>query len=115
MNKSAASVANIAAKRRNQGTLGEQKRATDEPGARLAVERDAAIVRKLEENGHASVEALARLLATSTATIRRDLDRLEQAGQLRRVHGGAALTNSVPQPPVLTAEHKALAQAVYDQ
>lgn len=38
----------------------------------------------------ASVEALARDLAVSSETIRRDLARLDRLGRLRRVHGGAA-------------------------
>ncbi|WP_394940432.1 DeoR/GlpR family DNA-binding transcription regulator [Psychromicrobium sp. YIM B11713] len=37
-----------------------------------------------------TVDELAELCNTSTATVRRDLDLLEQRGVLKRVHGGAA-------------------------
>ncbi|MCT9932280.1 DeoR/GlpR family DNA-binding transcription regulator [Planotetraspora sp. A-T 1434] len=47
------------------------------------------IVRILRAEGSTTVEALADRLGTSTATIRRDLLQLDQAGQLRRVYGGA--------------------------
>jgi DeoR family transcriptional regulator, deoxyribose operon repressor len=48
----------------------------------------------LHKNGEISVKNLADHLLTSTVTIRRDLDVLEEEGIIRRVHGGAILANS---------------------
>ena len=57
--------------------------------AMLRSERDRRIVRILRSEGSASAAGLADRLAVSRATIRRDLERLERAGTLRRVYGGA--------------------------
>ena len=68
-----------------------------DPGAAFAParrERLAAIVRTRRA---VRVEELRAALGVSLATIRRDLDELEGAGTLRRVHGGAV---SVDQRPV---------------
>lgn len=43
----------------------------------------------MQQRGAMRVEELTELLGVSPATIRRDLEALEDAGQLRRVHGGA--------------------------
>ena len=43
------------------------------------------------------VAALAKELDVDPVTIRRDLNRLEDAGQLQRVHGGALLKEAPPQ------------------
>jgi DeoR family transcriptional regulator of aga operon len=51
--------------------------------------RAAAILKELRQGGSASVEALSEKLAVSLATIRRDLQELEESGFLRRTHGGA--------------------------
>ena len=48
------------------------------------------ILQELLRHGEVSVDRLARHFHVSTATIRRDLSELEQQGQLRRNHGGAA-------------------------
>ncbi|MBK9102551.1 MAG: DeoR/GlpR transcriptional regulator [Austwickia sp.] len=53
--------------------------------------RDAEILRRIRLDRVVSVEELARELAVSQATIRRDLHRLERIGALVRVHGGAAV------------------------
>lgn len=55
----------------------------------LAEERLARIVEVVEREGTATVAKLAELLGTSESTIRRDLDRLDQAHRLVKVHGGA--------------------------
>ena len=57
----------------------------------LAAERHALILRQVERGERASVEELASALSTSTATVRRDLSRLQEAGLLHRVHGGAVV------------------------
>jgi DeoR family transcriptional regulator, ulaG and ulaABCDEF operon transcriptional repressor len=59
-----------------------------------ATERERAILAALEPTGFVSYRALESLLAASPASIRRDLSRLEDAGKLRRVHGGAEMPNS---------------------
>jgi DeoR family transcriptional regulator of aga operon len=51
--------------------------------------RAAAILKELRQAGSASVEALREKLEVSLATVRRDLQDLEEAGLLRRTHGGA--------------------------
>jgi len=54
-----------------------------------ATERQGQILGRLEATGRVSVTELARAFDVTTETIRRDLDALEEAGVLRRVHGGA--------------------------
>src|SRR6266545_5830244 len=56
----------------------------------LRDQRHELILRILRTNGPATVESLAERLATSGATIRRDLGQLSDDGLLRRVYGGAA-------------------------
>jgi len=51
--------------------------------------RQAKIREILQVNEQASIQELARKFGTSEMTIRRDLERLEQSGQIRRTHGGA--------------------------
>src|SRR5690606_18881126 len=46
------------------------------------------------EAGSASVEDMANRFSVSRMTIHRDLDDLEQAGLLRKVHGGASIESS---------------------
>ncbi len=70
-------------------------------------ERYELILRLLARGRYARVSELAGLLRSSPATVRRDLTRLEQAGLLRRVRGGAELARAMedgreekpPQPP----------------
>jgi DeoR family ulaG and ulaABCDEF operon transcriptional repressor len=52
-------------------------------------ERWQIILGRLRERGIVRVNDLAHLTGASLATLRRDLARLEDTGQLRRVHGGA--------------------------
>jgi DeoR/GlpR family transcriptional regulator of sugar metabolism len=56
---------------------------------RFAPERQAWILASLGRDGRVVSTALARELGVSIDTIRRDLDELEAAGELKRVHGGA--------------------------
>jgi DeoR/GlpR family transcriptional regulator of sugar metabolism len=53
------------------------------------------ILRKLQETGEVSIEELCSSLEASTATIRRDLDDLEQRSLLRRTRGGAISISSL--------------------
>lgn len=55
----------------------------------LAVERRLAILDRLKRDGRLVVTELAQDLAVTEETIRRDLNRMEREGLLRRTHGGA--------------------------
>lgn len=59
-----------------------------------ATERHARILEELDAAGRVSVAGLSRVLDVTGETIRRDLDALEDAGVLRRVHGGAVRRGS---------------------
>jgi DeoR/GlpR family transcriptional regulator of sugar metabolism len=78
----------------------------------LAAERHARILQHVERRERASVGELAAVLATSPATVRRDLTRLEDAGLLQRVHGGAVVVRTLLATPAATEENEALARAV---
>jgi DeoR family transcriptional regulator, ulaG and ulaABCDEF operon transcriptional repressor len=62
----------------------------------LAAERGELILRLLREGRFAAVGRMAELASTSVATIRRDLERMERAGLLRRVRGGAERAAEAP-------------------
>ena len=55
----------------------------------LKSERHAEILNRLQTSGVIRVTTLALELGVNAITVRRDLEELEQQGQLRRVHGGA--------------------------
>jgi len=54
-------------------------------------QRRAAILEIVSGEGFADIGRLRRELGCSAATLRRDLEQLKQAGQLRRTHGGAVI------------------------
>jgi DeoR family transcriptional regulator, aga operon transcriptional repressor len=56
------------------------------------------ILRLLLSHGKTSVEELTTLFATSPASVRRDLARLEERGLVHRTHGGAMLAGQVYEP-----------------
>ncbi len=56
----------------------------------LAPQRHAIIVGEVNRRGSVRVRELAALLDVSEMTVRRDLDQLASAGQIRKVHGGAS-------------------------
>lgn len=56
------------------------------------------ILRRLLSHGKTSVEELTELFATSPASIRRDLVRLEERGLVHRTHGGAMLAGQIYEP-----------------
>jgi DeoR family fructose operon transcriptional repressor len=60
-----------------------------------ATERHSRIIDELESSGRVSVTTLSHDLDVTAETIRRDLDALETAGALRRVHGGAVRRSSL--------------------
>jgi len=54
--------------------------------------RQQRILSSIREQGQARVTELCRLFDASEATIRRDLEELDEAGLVKRIHGGAILT-----------------------
>jgi DeoR/GlpR family transcriptional regulator of sugar metabolism len=68
----------------------------------LSHRRDLMILGLLKQSESLRVSDLSQALQVSEATIRRDLDRLEKAGHLQRVHGGVLpLRANSLEPPVL--------------
>ena len=65
----------------------------------LARERHKRILELLRKDGTVRTADLVEAMSVSSETVRKDLDYLEQSGQLERVHGGA-----VPVPKKLVAE-----------
>src|ERR1700744_1562589 len=59
-----------------------------------ASERSDAITSILRERDFVSLQDLCTRLNASPATVRRDLERLEATGKLKRVHGGARAPDS---------------------
>ena len=57
----------------------------------FTLERQQSIYELIKDKKAVSVEKLARKFFTSETTIRRDLDKLEKAGFIRRTYGGALL------------------------
>jgi len=72
-------------------------------GARRTNERRWAIVQAVHNQQHMSVVDLSRRFGVSEVAIRRDLEHLDQAGLLRRVHGGAEAIASPGQLSVFEA------------
>ncbi len=58
---------------------------------RFATQRRDKILAMIREDGQAKVADLSRIFKVTEVTIRQDLERLEQAGYVRREHGGAIL------------------------
>ncbi|MDF2714942.1 MAG: DeoR family transcriptional regulator [Paenibacillus sp.] len=71
----------------------------------LVAERYEKIVQLVGERGSIRVSELSELCDVTEETIRRDLDRLEQAGRLRRSHGGAvSVKEQQPEIPYFERE-----------
>jgi len=66
-----------------------------------AEERQQAILLRARETGRVEVEQLAATFAVSQETVRRDLNSLEKAGVVRRVHGGAIAAERLTFEPAL--------------
>jgi DeoR/GlpR family transcriptional regulator of sugar metabolism len=65
-------------------------------------ERQHRIMQLLEQAPTVRVSQLSSSLGVSEATIRRDLDHLHHSGLVRRIHGGAVLSErAIPESPVL--------------
>ena len=64
-----------------------------------AEDRERTILAMLEKRGFVSMRELDVRLTASSATVRRDLDRLETAGRIVRVHGGAKMPDAPIRSP----------------
>ena len=62
----------------------------------FAGERQKYILEQLRANGDVSVEKLAKKLDVSLMTIRRDLQKMSDEGQIERYHGGAIIKSEEP-------------------
>ncbi len=84
----------------------------------LTAERRAAAAEMVAQRGAARVAELAERFEVSTATIRRDLEALEEQGVLRRVHGGAVAVEKAAQedaaPSAAGTEEARIGQAVVE-
>jgi DeoR family fructose operon transcriptional repressor len=65
----------------------------------VSQQRRLKILEVIRQDGFASLETLARELGVSESTVRRDVTLLDQAGQVRRTHGGVLLTSALPDNP----------------
>jgi DeoR/GlpR family transcriptional regulator of sugar metabolism len=65
-------------------------------------ERGQKILEMLKRSHSVRVTELSGIFNVSEATVRRDLDRLQEQGKVKRVHGGVILAEqAAPEPPVL--------------
>ncbi|MBQ8331230.1 MAG: DeoR/GlpR transcriptional regulator [Clostridia bacterium] len=81
----------------------------------LQFERQEAILRILEDKKNASIRELAAQLFTSEASIRRDIEVLEQQGLVKRVYGGVLLSryeNEVVPVRLRDSDHSAVKEEI---
>jgi DeoR/GlpR family transcriptional regulator of sugar metabolism len=76
------------------------------PAGLLSEPRRRRILEWIQEEGAARVRDLAVAFKVSEATIRQDLERLEQEGQITREHGGAFLKSDPAQVGNMTLHHQ---------
>jgi DeoR/GlpR family transcriptional regulator of sugar metabolism len=78
----------------------------------LAPQRQAWILERVRESGAVRVTDLVRELHVSDMTVRRDLERLDERGLLRRIHGGATavVEAGVAEPTFLAKVTRQLAE-----
>lgn len=90
------------------GAVGKRSAAaTDAPAftGLLAEPRRMKILEWLQEEGSARVRELSQAFKVSEATIRQDLERLEQDGYILREHGGAYLKTVQQQVGTMSLQH----------
>ncbi|MDT8391416.1 MAG: DeoR/GlpR family DNA-binding transcription regulator [Lentisphaeria bacterium] len=68
----------------------------------LTAEREEQILRQLRQAGTRSVQELCQALNVSEATVRRDLQSMDERGLLRRVRGGATLARNQRVEPLFS-------------
>lgn len=71
----------------------------------FAAEREQLILNYLTEHELASTGTLASITGASIATIRRDLNAMNQKGLLKKTHGGAQRISSLPSSAIIPAVH----------
>lgn len=67
----------------------------------LAEARRRSLLNLISQRGFATLEDLVSSVGASESTIRRDLEALDQAGAIKRTHGGAVCTGEVRSMPAL--------------
>jgi DeoR/GlpR family transcriptional regulator of sugar metabolism len=87
----------------------------------VTLQRQHRIVKYIQERKEATVLELSEHFGISVATVRRDLQRLDEEGQVQRVHGGAlSAGRAAPEPSVLqrmadnAADKRAIGRAAAD-
>ena len=80
----------------------------------LKAQRQSQLLQLIKENEAIKINDIAKRFGTSMMTIRRDLDELEAADVLKRVHGGAVIRTDAVQPTFLqrVSEQQSRKQAV---
>lgn len=85
----------------------------------LVETRRRALLDLVNRQGFATLEELVRATKASESTIRRDLEAMDQAGEIKRTHGGAVCSGDVRAMPALddratsaTEEKMAIGQAI---
>lgn len=78
----------------------------------LATQRQSTILAELDRSGAVRVSHLAELLGVSDMTVRRDLNTMQQAGMLIKVHGGARVRHdqSAAEPGFAIKSQRQLAE-----
>lgn len=61
----------------------------------LAIDRSKKIMSLLQKDGSVMVPQLSKLFDVTEETVRRDLEKLENDGLLKRTHGGAVLNENI--------------------
>jgi len=75
----------------------------------LASERREHILSYLRQHEYANVEQLAEMLKVSSMTVRRDLTKLEEKNLIKRIHGGATVSQFVNAQPSISQRKQASA------
>ncbi|QDV36646.1 DeoR/GlpR family DNA-binding transcription regulator [Tautonia plasticadhaerens] len=76
----------------------------------LVESRRRALLDLVNRQGFATLEELVRATGASESTIRRDLEALDQAGAIKRTHGGAVCSGDVRAMPALDDRETAAAE-----
>ena len=76
----------------------------------LVESRRRVLLNLVSQQGFATLEQLVRATGASESTIRRDLEALDQAGAIKRTHGGAVWSGEVRAMPALDDRAKTLSE-----
>lgn len=67
----------------------------------LAVNRQAQILELLRKHSSLKINQIAKEMDVSAMTVHRDLKKLDEAGLIRKVHGGATIRERIEQPKAI--------------